>query len=640
MQRQSYLSLLLTLFLFLIVLSGCDLADSLFNPEEKIYLELQKEKEEVLPMELLVLSLENEFPIKDLYPVKIGNERAEASLTSDKKFVVLIPDIAPGFYDIEINLGDFTGKTDIYIRQVPPDINHQVIWETFKSGALETEGYLESISQNTGIVLSSDNKAFLSNLLVELESTYEALSNEEKQLAALFIQSNPYIFNSETKSSFNDNQEVLEAFKNYLSENMYQLMLSGSTFALSLTAPEPTGVTKFIAIASGIYLLKKALDLGMNIMSIYTKKVVLESSTVSVPKTDFTVLNHEEIHFNILQVNRTFFKDDLNSSIPLVTEVAGLIEKTVQILDQINGYIISFRQKFNLGQGGLGNMPQRLSQKTTYASENLPGDGMLADIDILSNNNVKSAVIARGEHHIRVRFSTCEDDYQQFTFGYVYDRENLNITSNYEALLIATPIIYNEFTDPRDGYKYKTITIGEQEWFAENLRYNGPEVSGICPVQQESNCQKFGRIYDVDDALIACPPGWHLPDDSEWKQLEAFLGMPAEDLDNWDERGKENRIGEKLKSCDNWLEGWPQNHPGTNATGFTALPAGGHRYPFGGDNITLWFGRRGIFWTSSRTDSGNEYPNRIVRELSDSHAGILRSTDMWHHYYSVRCVRN
>ena len=39
-----------------------------------------------------------------------------------------------------------------------------------------------------------------------------------------------------------------------------------------------------------------------------------------------------------------------------------------------------------------------------------------------------------------------------------------------------------------------------------------------------------------------CPDGWHLPSDSEWKQLEIFLGMNPEDADKEDWRGPDLEI--------------------------------------------------------------------------------------------------
>ncbi len=86
------------------------------------------------------------------------------------------------------------------------------------------------------------------------------------------------------------------------------------------------------------------------------------------------------------------------------------------------------------------------------------------------------------------------------------------------------------FTDPRDGQVYTTITFIKQHhgadiertWFAENVKY---EIEGsYCYNNQEVYCEKFGRLYNYEQANRACPDGWHVPTIHEWKYLFDFFG--------------------------------------------------------------------------------------------------------------------
>ena len=74
------------------------------------------------------------------------------------------------------------------------------------------------------------------------------------------------------------------------------------------------------------------------------------------------------------------------------------------------------------------------------------------------------------------------------------------------------------FKDPRDGNVYKTITIGNQTWFAENLRYITPDDTTVCP-QDSVLCGITGRYYTWSAALKSCPDGWKLPSEEEWAAL-------------------------------------------------------------------------------------------------------------------------
>jgi uncharacterized protein (TIGR02145 family) len=95
-----------------------------------------------------------------------------------------------------------------------------------------------------------------------------------------------------------------------------------------------------------------------------------------------------------------------------------------------------------------------------------------------------------------------------------------------------TPTTQLTFTDSRDSKTYKYVQVGTQYWMQEDLKYAGSLTSGTseCYGGSEDTCAKYGRLYDRAGAKVACPSGWHLPSDTEWKTLETYLGLPSADL--------------------------------------------------------------------------------------------------------------
>ena len=78
--------------------------------------------------------------------------------------------------------------------------------------------------------------------------------------------------------------------------------------------------------------------------------------------------------------------------------------------------------------------------------------------------------------------------------------------------------------DARDGQVYKTVTLGTQTWFAENLNYVTANNTSACYDNNEGNCFTYGKLYEGDAAQTACPDGWHLPTIAEWETLFNYLG--------------------------------------------------------------------------------------------------------------------
>jgi hypothetical protein len=76
-------------------------------------------------------------------------------------------------------------------------------------------------------------------------------------------------------------------------------------------------------------------------------------------------------------------------------------------------------------------------------------------------------------------------------------------------------------TDLRDNQTYRTVTIGDQVWMAENLRFKYYAQNWVSPCYGDdpANCEKYGRLYQVYNGSVVCPKGWHIPDTTEFRTL-------------------------------------------------------------------------------------------------------------------------
>ena len=156
------------------------------------------------------------------------------------------------------------------------------------------------------------------------------------------------------------------------------------------------------------------------------------------------------------------------------------------------------------------------------------------------------------------------------------------------------------FTDKRDGKKYRTTTIGNQTWMAENLNFKSSD--SYCYDDDSTNCEKYGRLYKWNAAVHACPDGWDMPGDDDFKMLIETAGI------------------ESLKS----KSGWKSNNPkkknaaynGTDDYGFTLLPAGsfkGRLYNYEGGNDYEGNGQNAYLWKKwENKDSDEFYSTKII----------------------------
>ncbi|MCD6347983.1 MAG: hypothetical protein J7L96_11240, partial [Bacteroidales bacterium] len=122
----------------------------------------------------------------------------------------------------------------------------------------------------------------------------------------------------------------------------------------------------------------------------------------------------------------------------------------------------------------------------------------------------------------------------------------------------------DSLTDPRDGQKYSIARINYQWVMTDNLRFGNrldlntlPQNNQMAEYYTYNNdpeLTSYGGLYNWDEAMNyikkagsqgVCPPGWHVPTQSEWKNvLEIFPHRNADMFYYW---GQESPTGFNLK---------------------------------------------------------------------------------------------
>jgi uncharacterized protein (TIGR02145 family) len=195
-----------------------------------------------------------------------------------------------------------------------------------------------------------------------------------------------------------------------------------------------------------------------------------------------------------------------------------------------------------------------------------------------------------------------------------------------------------------EGNVYTTVKIGTQVWMRENLRSTKYSDGSLIPgIHATANPESTGRLYNSDAARKgaaasvnipsgvqgACPTGWHLPSDGEWKNLESALGMLGVQTDLKNYRGTDE--GNYLKEAG--TKHWGAGNMASNSSGLTILPAS--TWDYNNNQFITSINPDGSFaqyWTTT-----NEYN---IRAVSQNYSQIWRGYVDIQFGLLVRCIKD
>lgn len=184
-----------------------------------------------------------------------------------------------------------------------------------------------------------------------------------------------------------------------------------------------------------------------------------------------------------------------------------------------------------------------------------------------------------------------------------------------------------KLVDPRDGGVYYLATSGGNVWMQNNLYYSG---AGASYENSPAMDPVVGRLYNWNEAMTACPEGWHLPSDADFAALaEAGSGVGSTFVGSAGSLMADIHFnGFKM-----WTF-WPEVKI-TNKAKFSAIPIG---YAINQEGVRKYVGvnEYAAFWTSD-----NNGENGLYRYIFVSKSDIFCSNgDKESFLASVRCVKD
>lgn len=186
------------------------------------------------------------------------------------------------------------------------------------------------------------------------------------------------------------------------------------------------------------------------------------------------------------------------------------------------------------------------------------------------------------------------------------------------------------FTDERDGSTYRWVRYGNLDWMEDNFRYNMNDANNCLLYERHEDDQpvdpeKYGRIYTYAGAIAACPDGWRLPTDEDWKNLEMQMGMSASDANKEDWRGN---IAKRMLSM-------------YDTTTAINIRLAGYYFPHMVMGMVgfRFFSQKGYYWTSTvDTAKGEDF--HYFREFMFNNTGVRRQSTTSDYFMSVKYVRD
>ena len=192
------------------------------------------------------------------------------------------------------------------------------------------------------------------------------------------------------------------------------------------------------------------------------------------------------------------------------------------------------------------------------------------------------------------------------------EKEKRNTNASPPNASVAYKMEGNTLIDLRNQMKYTTLLMKDgQRWMTQNLDFN---VEGAyCYDKEESNCEKYGKLYTWEAAQKACPLGWHLPSDEEWRAMAKKYGGADDDASDGGKAAYKALLD--------------------NGTSNFSAQLGGYRDSYG-NYFNL--GEFGNYWSSTESNDDNAW----YFGFNSFNGKLYRNYSYKTRAQSVRCIKD
>jgi len=252
--KKTFRKVFIACFSIVLMVMSCKKEET--NPEESITYTL--EVSEALPMQqVIVISSDSTSKVSQM--LKIQDQSVELRKINGKEWRFLCPVLSPGKYTIQF---ENKFELDFTVQVYTPIQNPETNLDLFKNEIGDIETSIAGLETDT----KQDMLNMLSYYKQALQESWTSLTPEEKLQLAYFISSNKYdqpgfsdVFLTDIPDSLTskraaifDATDAADLFIiNYTSAKFNYLLSSGTAIAFFL-APDPTFITKGLAVVSAI----------------------------------------------------------------------------------------------------------------------------------------------------------------------------------------------------------------------------------------------------------------------------------------------------------------------------------------------------------------------------------------------------